>query len=226
MRIKNGKRVRRIHMKEYKKLPITEYLEYAASSCATPGGGSVASLAGALGAALGQMVYNLTYQKKSYQEHDEMTKAVVLSDYKSLVQLQKDLTDLIDRDIQAFNTFMDALSMPKSTDEQKEKRRLAMAEAALIATKVPLETATKSMEVMRHLETIARYGHKNCISDAGVAAYLAGAALKSAVLNVRINLPGLEDRDFAEKADRTCEALLEDSDVLTKEIEMSVAARL
>lgn len=213
-------------MKEFKHLPITEYIGHAASDSPTPGGGSVASLVGALGAALGQMVYNLTHTKKSYQQNDETTKAAVLSDYKALVQLQGDLVDLIDKDIQAFNTFMDALSLPKSTDEEKAIRNKAMADATVIATQAPLDTATKSMEVLQHLGTITRYGHKNCISDAGVAAYLAHAALKSAVMNVRINIPGLDDCDFAEKAERICVALSEDADKLTKEIEESVYARL
>lgn len=213
-------------MKEFKHLPITEYLDRAASDSPTPGGGSVASVVGALGAALGQMVYNLTHTKKSYLENDEITKAAVRSDYNALVRLQAELTDLIDKDILAFNSFMDALSLPKATDEEKAVRRKAMADASVIATQAPLETATKSFEVLQHLGSLSRYGHKNCISDAGVAAYLAHAALKSAVMNVRINIPGLEDRDFADKAERACVALLEDADKLTKEFEVIVYSRL
>ncbi len=213
-------------MKEFKHLPISDYLGRAASDSPTPGGGSVASLVGALGAALGQMVYNLTHTKKSYLENDEATKAAVLSDYNSLVRLQADLTELVDKDILAFNTFMDALALPRSTDEEKAIRRKAMADATVVATKAPLETATKSFEVLQHLGSLSRYGHKNCISDAGVAAYLAYAALKSAVMNVRINIPGLDDKEFADKAERTCVAFLEEAEKLTKEIEVIVYSRL
>lgn len=213
-------------MKEFKHLPISDYLDRAASSSPTPGGGSVASLVGALGAALGQMVYNLTHTKKSYLENDETTKAAVQSDYHALVRLQKDLTDLIDKDILAFNTFMDALSLPRATDEEKAIRRKAMADATVLATQAPLETATKTFKVLQHLGSLSRYGHKNCISDAGVSAYLAHAALKSAVMNVRINLPGLEDKEFADNAERTCIVLLEESDKMTREIEAIVYNRL
>ncbi|HHX19005.1 MAG TPA: cyclodeaminase/cyclohydrolase family protein [Clostridiaceae bacterium] len=213
-------------MKEFKHLPISDYLGRAASDSPTPGGGSVASLVGALGAALGQMVYNLTHTKKSYLANDEMTKAAVQSDFNALVRLQEDLTDLIDKDILAFNSFMDALSLPRETDEEKAARSKAMADATVLATQAPLETATKSFEVLQHLGSLSRYGHKNCISDAGVSAYLAHAALKSAVMNVRINVPGLEDRAFAEKAERTCVALLEEAEKLTKEIEVIVYERL
>ena len=213
-------------MKEFKHLPISDYLGQAASDSPTPGGGSVASLVGALGAALGQMVYNLTHTKKSYLEHDEMTKAAVRSDFNALVRLQADLADLIDKDILAFNSFMDALSLPRATDEEKAVRRKAMADATVLATQSPLETASKSFEVLQHLGSLSRYGHKNCISDAGVAAYLAHAALKSAVMNVRINIPGLDDKVFAETAERACVALLENADKLTKEIELIVYTRL
>ncbi len=213
-------------MNDFKHLPITDYLARAASESPTPGGGSVASLVGAMGAALGQMVYNLTHTKKSYLENDEITKAAVRSDYNALVRLQEELADLIDKDIMAFNSFMDALSLPKATDEEKAVRRKAMAEATVIATQAPLETATKSFEVLQHLGSLSRYGHKNCISDAGVSAYLAHAALKSAVMNVRINIPGLDDKAFAESAERTCIVLLEEADKLMKEIEVIVYERL
>lgn len=101
-----------------------------------------------------------------------------------------------------------------------------MADATVLATQSPLETASKSFEVLQHLGSLSRYGHKNCISDAGVAAYLAHAALKSAVMNVRINIPGLDDKVFAETAERACVALLENADKLTKEIELIVYNRL
>jgi len=150
----------------------------------------------------------------------------VRSDFNALVRLQADLADLIDKDILAFNSFMDALSLPRATDEEKAVRRKAMADATVLATQSPLETASKSFEVLQHLGSLSRYGHKNCISDAGVAAYLAHAALKSAVMNVRINIPGLDDKVFAETAERACVALLENADKLTKEIELIVYNRL
>ncbi|NLB28563.1 MAG: cyclodeaminase/cyclohydrolase family protein [Clostridiaceae bacterium] len=203
---------------EFKHLKITDYLERAASASATPGGGSVSALIAALGSALGQMVYNLTVTKKSYQANDETTKAAVQSDWRAIESLQRDFTELIDRDIQAFNVFMDALALPKETDQEKAARKQALADASVVAMEVPLTTAGKSLELLKHLGSIARYGHKTCISDAGVAALCAHAALQASVMNVRINLAGIEDRELREGTEKSCAAYIRESGVLTPEI--------
>lgn len=211
---------------EYKDATITEYLEAAASASATPGGGSVSALIAALGAALGQMVYNLTVTKKSYQENDETVKTAVETDFRAIAALQKDFTELIDRDVAAFNLFMDALALPRETDEDKAERNKALQEASVIAMKVPLETAGKAFELLGHLESIARYGHKNCISDAGVAALCAHAALQASVMNVRINLGGIDDEAVKERAESSASAYIEGSARMTEEIVKSVYSRI
>lgn len=203
---------------EYKDLKITDYLDKAASASATPGGGSVSALIAALGAALGQMVYNLTVNKKSFQSHDETIKTAVQADWRAIAGLQEDFTDLIDRDIQAFNQFMDALALPKESEEDKAIRHKALADASLVAMKVPLETSGKALELLQHLGSIARYGHKNCISDAGVAALCAHAALQASVMNVRINLGGIQDEAVKDQAEKTVTAYIEESDRLTRDI--------
>ena len=203
---------------EFKHLKITDYLERAASASATPGGGSVSALIAALGSALGQMVYNLTVTKKSYQANDETTKAAVQSDWRAIEKLQADFTDLIDRDIQAFNVFMDALALPRETEEEKATRAQAMADASIIAMEVPLTTAGKALELLEHLGSIARYGHKSCISDAGVAALCAHAALQASVMNVRINLAGIRDEKIRDGAEKSSAAYIKESAVLTREI--------
>ena len=203
---------------KYKDLAITDYIEQAASASATPGGGSVSAVIAALGAALGQMVYNLTVTKKSYQANDESVKAAVQSDWRAIEKLQGEFLELIDRDIDAFNLYMDALALPKETDEEKAARKEALAKASIIAMEVPLETSGKALELLRHLGSIARYGHKNCISDAGVAALCAHTALQASVMNVRINLGGIDDKAISEQAEKTSAAYIEESAVLTKEI--------
>ena len=203
---------------KYKDLAITDYIEQAASASATPGGGSVSAVIAALGAALGQMVYNLTVTKKSYQANDESVKTAVQSDWRAIEKLQGEFLELIDRDIDAFNLYMDALALPKETDDEKAARKEALAKASIIAMEVPLETSGKALELLRHLGSIARYGHKNCISDAGVAALSAHAALQASVMNVRINLGGIDDQAIREQAEKTCAAYIEESAVLTKEI--------
>ncbi|NLA71739.1 MAG: cyclodeaminase/cyclohydrolase family protein [Clostridiaceae bacterium] len=213
-------------MKQFKHMVITDYIEHTASASATPGGGSVSALVAALGAALGQMVYNLTVNKKSYQENDETTKVAVQSDWRAIVHLQDEFVDLIDRDIEAFNQYMDALALPKDTDAEKTVRSQAIADATIIAMEVPLETAGRALELLKHLETITRYGHKNCISDAGVAGLLAHAALQSAVMNVRINLAGIKDETIRQTAEKSCKAYIEEAGILTKEIVESVYTRI
>lgn len=213
-------------MEKYKHMAITDYIEHTASASATPGGGSVSALVAALGAALGQMVYNLTVTKKSYQANDETTKTAVQSDWRAIARLQDEFTDLIDRDIEAFTQYMDALALPKETEAQKLVRRQALADASMIAMEVPLETAGKALQLLKHLGTITRYGHKNCISDAGVAGLLAHAALQSAVMNVRINLAGIHDETVRQTAEKSCDAYMAESEVLTKEIVASVYTRI
>ena len=211
---------------EFKHLKITDYLERAASASATPGGGSVSALIAALGSALGQMVYNLTVSKKSYQANEESVKAAVEADWQAIESLQRDFTDLIDRDIEAFNVFMDALALPRETDEEKAARKQALADASVIAMEVPFTTAGKSLELLKHLGSIARYGHKTCISDAGVAALCAHAALQASVMNVRINLGGIEDEKVRDQAEKNSAAYIEESAILTREIIEIVYAQI
>ena len=203
---------------KYKDLQITDYLERTASASATPGGGSVSALIASLGAALGQMVYNLTVNKKSYQANEESVKAAVQSDWRAIERLQAEFTELIDRDIEAFNLYMDALALPRETEEDQAARKKALADASIVAMEVPLETAGKSLELLHHLGSIARYGHKNCISDAGVAALCAHAALQASVMNVRINLGGIDDEALSENAENSAAAYIKESKVLTEEI--------
>lgn len=211
---------------EYKHLKITEYLDKAASASATPGGGSVSALIAALGASLGQMVYYLTENKKSYQAHDEAVKEAVHSDWQAIARLQEEFTGLIDRDIQAFNEYMKALGLPRETEADKAARKEALAQASILAMEVPLETAGKALELLRHLVSIGRYGHTNCISDAGVAALCAHAALQGSVMNVRINLAGIDDEVIREEAEAKASAYMEESETLTQAIVKSVYDRI
>lgn len=213
-------------MKKYADCSIRDYVAVASTDAPTPGGGSVSAVVGALGAALGQMVYHLSVNKKSYQANDEATKATVECDFRALEELQKDFIRLIDEDVAAFNTFMAALQLPKETEEEKKIRQKAMEEASIVATKAPLETAKKAFETLECLEALAHCGHKNCISDAGVSAYCAFAALQSAVMNVRINLGGISDNTFTSEAEALCVRLLAEAEDKTNNIAKVVYERL
>ena len=186
---------------------VKMFLDELASSSPAPGGGSVAALAGALGAALTSMVCNLTKAKQGYEAvQDEITEILEKSE-----ELRKHLTDLIDKDTDAFNEVMKALKMPKETEEQKEQRRVAMQSAFKLAADVPLETARKCVQILDVAHIVAEKGNKNSISDAAVSALMAQTGVQAAMLNVRINLSSIKDTDYVQKVSTELDELLQNA---------------
>jgi formiminotetrahydrofolate cyclodeaminase len=204
--------------------PVTSFLDELASSAPAPGGGSVAAISGALGAALVSMVCNLTLGKKAYADvEDDIQELITKSE-----DLRQRLTDLLDADVAAYSGYREAASMPRETDEEKAERAKAMLAALKVATDVPLRIAEASVEVMDLCMPCAVKGNKWAVSDAGVAVLMAEAALRSAALNVLINLGSLKTKDAEFTADRRAklEALLEGKGVMRDEIYDYVVSRL
>ncbi|MDD4364027.1 MAG: cyclodeaminase/cyclohydrolase family protein [Atribacterota bacterium] len=168
---------------------VKEFLEVLSSKSPTPGGGSVAALSGALGAALVSMVANLTIGKDGYQNHRDDIKKILYECEK----LRYDYELLIEKDIDAFSNFMKATGLPNISEQQKKERKQKVQEALMKAALVPLEIAEKSEKLMDICVEISKLGNKNVISDAGVGAILAEATLESAILNVKINLKSIKD---------------------------------
>jgi formiminotetrahydrofolate cyclodeaminase len=186
---------------------IKMFLDEVASSSPAPGGGSVAALAGALGAALTSMVCNLTKAKQGYEPvQNEIAETLEKSE-----ELRKDLTDLIDRDTDAFNEVIKALQMPKETEEQKEQRRNAMQTAFKQAAEVPLQTARKCVQILEVAHVAAEKGNKNSISDAAVSALMAQTGVQAAMLNVRINLSSIKDQDYVQQVTTELQELLQNA---------------
>ncbi|MGP1438249.1 MAG: cyclodeaminase/cyclohydrolase family protein [Treponema sp.] len=194
------------------------FIEETASSSPAPGGGSVSALLGALSSSLGQMVIRLTSGKKSFNELDESIKTHLLEDLKTLENHQNTLVRLIDEDTDAFNDYMEALKLPKETDEQKAKRKKAMSDAIIVAMKVPLKTAETSLEILKILPLIAKHGNKNAASDVGVASLCARSALEGAILNVKINLGGIDDEAICKEKRDVCNNMLREGEALKEEI--------
>lgn len=184
--------------------PVTQFLDELASSAATPGGGSGAAIMGALGAALVSMVCNLTIGKKNYAEVEPEMRSV-LHDAEALRQR---LADMVAEDIAAFNGLMAAYGLPKLSDEDKAARGAAIQHALRAATETPLACARACAEVIKLSMRAAEVGNRNVISDAGVGALAAQAALRSAALNVDINVPSLQDQAFAKACRDEMDALL------------------
>lgn len=168
---------------------VSNFLDELASDAPTPGGGSVAALAGVMGAALVSMVSNLTLGKEKYKEVEEEVKKILGSSER----LRYDLSQLIEEDIKAFNNFMATYKMPKETEEEKKIRSEKIQQALIEAAKVPLQVANKCLDIFSLSEEIAQKGNPNVVSDAGVAVLLAEAGLESAILNIEINLKMIKD---------------------------------
>jgi formiminotetrahydrofolate cyclodeaminase len=204
--------------------PVTNFLDELASSAPAPGGGSVAAVSGALGAALVSMVCNLTLGKKAYADvQDDISDLLTQSE-----ALRQELTDLLEDDVAAYTGYSKAAKMPRDTDEEKAERAKVMEEALKVATDVPLRIAETAAKVMDLCMPAAEKGNKWAVSDAGVAILMAEAALRSAALNVLINLGSFALKDEEFKADRHAklESLLEGKGVMRDEIYDYVVSRL
>lgn len=196
------------------RMSVKGFARETASESAAPGGGSVSAYMGALAAALGTMVANLSAHKRGW---DDRWKE--FSDWAERGQdVMERLLRLVDEDTEAFAKIMDVFSMPKGTEEEKAARAEAMEKATLYATRVPLKTMQTAMEAMPVALAMARIGNPASASDAGVGAIAALAAVRGAHLNVRINAAGLKDRALA--AELTDEAARIEAEAVAAETEV------
>jgi formiminotetrahydrofolate cyclodeaminase len=198
-------------------MTLRNYSDVLASNEPAPGGGSTAALSGVLGAALTMMVVNLSLGKKSYEGLDEQIKAQFMKEAENVKMLQAELTGLVDEDTKAFNKFMEAMKLPKDTEEQKQIRGERMQEASIYALQIPLKTAETCFELLKNQTVIAKYGNKNAVSDVGVGALLALSGLEGAILNVNINLPGISDEGIRTEAYEKCRKISAEGRNLQKE---------
>ena len=184
---------------------VAAFLDDLASAAPTPGGGSAAAVVGAMSAALVSMVCNVTLGKKGQEAVEGEMKAVRdLSE-----RLRARLTAMVAADIAAFDGLMAAYRLPKASEAEKESRGAAIQDNLRAATETPLECARACAEVIALSRRAGQSGYSGVVSDAGVAALSANAALRSAALNVFINVPALKDRDFAAQATSEIERLPE-----------------
>ncbi|MBE6176144.1 MAG: glutamate formimidoyltransferase [Rikenellaceae bacterium] len=175
-------------------MTCTGFAEETASESPAPGGGSISAYMGALAAALGTMVANLSSHKAGWDERWEF-----FSDWADNgMSVMNELLYLVDEDTAAFNKIMAVFGMPKGTDEEKAARAEAMEAATLYATQVPLRTMKAAYRAFDVVRAMAEEGNPNSVSDAGVGALAARSAVMGACLNVKINAAGLKDRAAAE----------------------------
>ena len=184
-----------------KNMTIKEFAMQTASNEPVPGGGSISALAGALAAALTEMVAGLTIGKKKYAEVEEEMKEAVEPMHKICEQLLDD----IKRDSESFDLYMQALTLPKVeiprkeielTEEEKAARTEAMQNGLKAAVAVPLSVAKAAYEVLPFAEVMVTKGNKTAVTDALVATMMARTAVLGALFNVKINLESIKDEEF------------------------------
>ena len=173
-------------------LTIKDFLKKTASNSPVPGGGSIAALGGAISASLLEMVANLTIGKKGYEEFEEEMKEISIA----VLEYRNKLIADIDKDSNAYDAVMAAYRLPKSNDEERDRRSGAIQEALKNAVLVPLEVAKMGLDIIKLAGNIVRDGNKNAITDGAVAAMMARTALLSALYNVKINLSSIKDEAF------------------------------
>lgn len=184
---------------------VSEFVGSVAAPTPAPGGGTVAALAGALGAALAQMVAGLTIGKKKYAAVESEMKEIALQ----ASALVNELSCLMKRDADAYRAVMTAYKLPSDNEADAAIRTQAVATALLAAAEVPLETARACVRVLEMAAAVAARGNTNAVSDAGVAALLAEAGCKGAVYNVRINVSSLDDKTKGARLVDECGRLLD-----------------
>jgi formiminotetrahydrofolate cyclodeaminase len=175
-----------------KNMTLVKFVDELASNSPVPGGGSVAAVSGALGAALSEMVANLTIGKKKYIESEEEMKELAVK----ASQLRTKLLDDIQRDSNSYDKVIAAYKLPKETEEEINKRHNEIQESLKIAASVPLDIAQTSFEIMPLAQTVVEKGNSNAVTDGLVAAMMSRTAVLSALLNVKINLSSIKDEDF------------------------------
>ena len=180
---------------KFKDLTVADFLQSIASSEPTPGGGSVSALCGALSASLGQMVTQLTIGKTKYAEVEDPMK----ESSKILTSFFEMFVEDIDLDAEAFESVILSFQLPKNTDYEKAERDRLIQESFKIAVRTPMQIAQKAHKIMDIISLVAKHGNQSAVTDACVAMLCARTAVLGAILNVRINLSSIKDKEFVEK---------------------------
>jgi len=184
-------------------MKLTDFIDEVSRESAAPGGGSIAALAGALGASLSSMVSNLTANRRGSEEVDEVLNKTA----DECQEIKDSLVKAIDADTDAFNEYMEARRLPNKTSEDKEVRSTAMLQGLKNAVMVPLKTAEDSYKAILLAETVAHNGNPNSITDVGVGAQMAYSGVLGGIYNVLINLKDIDDEKFCAEMKNKCSEL-------------------
>lgn len=199
-------------------LKINDFVDVLSTDAPAPGGGSVAALCATISGALTAMVANLTFGKKGYEKHWKAVKELAVLGQ----EVKNKALAAIDKDTDSFNVLMDAMRLPKKTEEEQEIRNRSIQNATKQAILVPLETLELSLQAVQLAGKIIKIGNVNALSDAGVAAITAHAAAKGALYNIKINMPGVDDDTFKEEVTTKAERLVEKIGSICEDVEKNL----
>jgi formiminotetrahydrofolate cyclodeaminase len=208
-------------MSDFSELSIRQFLSTLASSAPTPGGGTAAALAGAMGAALTEMVAALTLAREKFAPvHDAMRTIAHAAQ-----SAREEFLDLASEDSEAYDAVVAARRLARETEEERQARARKIESANRLATEVPMRTARAAARLLAALPELVEKGNPNAFSDAGAAALMLSAAAEGALLNVGINLPGISDTAFVGDMRRETAAIQAETQRLRSNILAEVAKR-
>lgn len=206
----------------FEKLPFDELVLAIASDAPTPGGGTAAALAGAMGASLAQMVAALTLAKDKYAASHDSIRPIG----EAAARAREKLLRLAQEDADSYDAVVAARRLPKDTEEQQTERSRRMAQANRTAAEVPLRTAREAAALLIAIPDLVEKGNPNATSDAGAAALLLEAAVQGALLNVGINLAGAADPRFAAQMTEESERLAREATRVREKVLAASRGRL
>lgn len=203
-------------------MKLNDFVDEVSRESPAPGGGSIAALAGALGAALSSMVSNLTANKRGSESVD----GILNETAEKCQNLKEELLRSVDEDTSAFNSYMDARRLLNKSPEEKLLRKEAMQSGLKQAVQVPLNTAQKSLEAIKLSLIVAELGNPNSITDVGVGAQMAYSGVAGGIYNVLINLKDIEDKDFVNKMNSACSLLKSEAEKYLSKVEEVVESKI
>ena len=200
-------------------MKLEDYINKVDSPSPAPGGGSVMGVVGSLACALAGMVGHLTINKNKFKELTEEEKNNFNKAIEKIKEIKIKLIETIDKDAESFNIFMDAMKLPKNTEEEKLIRKDAISKAAIKSTETPFNILEYSYELIPLFDIILKYGNAGVITDIASAYILIYCASKGSILNININIPLIEDKNFLENIKKNSSIYIEKIENSYKEIE-------
>lgn len=207
-------------------MTVEDFSKSVDSNSPAPGGGSVSALASNIGVSLARMMANLSFGKKKYEALEECVRIEFTDKFNKLGDISEELLTLVDKDTESFDEYMRAIKMPKDTEEEIESRKAAIKCATGYSIEIPFKTASISVEALEMIGYIGKYGNQNAITDIGVGTLLIYSGVEGAILNVKVNLLGIDDENMVNEYTNKCNELLERANEIKEKIISNIHSKL